>query len=217
MRCYLLSALLLSITSLRSAAQAPPAVPEYPRFFVGASCMLGNYGVRYPRIRNYEEPVLSPAITVGYQIFDRLAVQVSAEKSRNILVVEVNRLNQTHINYYRDERHNFAIPVVLRFAGTRRPAKRLQFDALAGVVLIHASYQWIQDGYDDFGNITFHEEHAEQTTNMALSLGGGIRYRFGRRLEAVADANLNLTLGAAAPGGFVNVYTMGLRYRFGPH
>ena len=50
---------------------------------------------------------------------------------------------------------------------------------------------------------------------MALSIGGGIRYRFGRHLEAVADANLNRTISAASTSGFVNVYTTGLRYRFG--
>ena len=104
---------------------------------------------------------------------------------------------------------------MLRLTGTKRPEHKLQFDALAGFVIVRASYSQVYDRYDDQQNSIYHEEQSEQTTNLALSIGGGIRYRFGRRIEAVADANLNRTISAAATSGFVNVYTAGLRYRFG--
>ena len=180
--------------------------------------MLGNYEVTYPRIRSYDEGVLSPGLTLGYQFAERSAVQVSIEKSKEILQIEIAKpvgTSQARDSYFRDERHNFAIPVILRLTGTRKTARRLQFDALAGFVVVHASYAWFQNGYDDLQNVIYHEEHAERTTNVALSIGGGIRYRFGRHLEAVADANLNRTISSAATSGFVNVYTTGLRYRFG--
>ena len=217
MRFRLLFVLLCFTSRFAVFAQQPPAASEYPRLYVGTSCMLGNYEVTYPRIRSYDEGVFSVGLTGGYQFAPRAAVQVSVEKSSDLLEIEIIRpvgTSQTRLSYFRDERHNFALPLILRLTGTKRPTHRLQFDALAGLVVIHASYRWIQNGYDDPQNIIFHEEHAEQTTNVALSLGGGMRYRFGRHLEAVADANLNRTLNRAATSGFVNVYTMGLRYRF---
>jgi len=180
--------------------------------------MLGNYEVTYPRIRSYDEGVFSPGLTLGYQFAERGAVQVSIEKSREILQIEIAKpvgTSQARDSYFRDERHNFAIPLILRLTGTRKSSNRLHFDALAGFVVIHASYAWFQNGYDDLQNVIYHEEHAEQTTNVALSLGGGIRYRFGRHLEAVADANLNYNVQSPSSSGFVNVYTTGLRYRFG--
>lgn len=220
MRCYPLLVLLcfVCIHTVSAQTHAPSSFPDYPKFYIGVSGMRGNYEVIYPRIRSYDEDVLSVGLTGGYQFASRAAVQISVEKSRTLLEIEIAKpvgTSQTRDSYFRDERHNFAVPVMLRLTGTKKPANRLQFDALAGFVVIHASYDWIQNGYDDQQNIISHEEHAEQTTNVALSIGGGVRYRFGRRIEAVADANLNRTIGAAAGSGFVNVYTVGLRYRFG--
>lgn len=220
MRFRLFFVLLCFTPRFAAFAQQPPAAPAYPRFYVGASCLLGNYEVTYPRIRSYDEGVLSLGLTGGYQFAPRAAVQVSVERSRELLEIEIAKpvgTSQARDSYYRADHRNVALPVLLRLTGTKRLAHRLQFDALAGVVVIHASYSRNYSRYDDQQNIIYHEEQAEQATNVALSLGGGMRYRFGRHLEAVADANLNRTLHRAATSGFVNVYTLGLRYRFHDH
>ena len=218
MRFFLLLALLAGTTAAPLLAQVASTDPKYPRFYTGASAMLGNYEVTYPKIGSYDEPVLSPGLTFGYQFASRAAIQVSMQKSRALLEIEITKpvgTSQARDSYYRADHHNFSIPVILRLVGTRRTSRKLQFDALAGLVLIHASYSRNYSRFDDQQNVIYHEEQAEQTTNVALSIGGGVRYRFGRRIEAVADANLNRTIGAAAGSGFVNVYTVGLRYRFG--
>lgn len=181
--------------------------------------MLGNYEVTYPRIRSYDEGVLSVGLTGGYQFAPRAAVQISVERSEEPLHIDFfdqNSSGQTvRIGYYQENHQNLAIPVILRLTGTKRLYRRLQFDALAGFVVVHASYKRVFAKVDEYQQTTSYEEQAEQTTNVALSIGGGIRYRFGRRIEAVSDANLNRTIGSAATSGFVNVYTVGLRYRFG--
>ena len=181
--------------------------------------MLGNYEVTYPRIRSYDEGVGTVGLTGGYQFATRASVQISIARSKEPLYIDFfdqNSSGQTvRIGYYQENHQNFAVPVILRLTATKRPNRRLQFDALAGFVVVHALYKRVFAKINEQQQTTSYEEQSEQTTNLALSIGGGIRYRFGRRIEAVADANLNRTIGAAATSGFVNVYTVGLRYRFG--
>lgn len=181
--------------------------------------MLGNYEAIYPRIKSYDEGVFSPGITLGYQFAEKGAVQLSIERSKTLLYTDFFDFAPAgqliRVGYYRESHQHFALPVLLRFTGTKKPQRRLQFDALAGFVVVHASYSRVFAKTDEQQQITSYDELAERTTNVALSIGGGIRYRLGRHLEAVADANLNRTISAASTSGFVNVYTTGLRYRFG--
>ena len=217
---FTLLILMISMGSVvRLAAQTLPTTPEYPRYFVGASCILGNYEATYPRIRSYDEGVFSPCLTLGYQLVPRAAVQLSLERSSDQLSIDsflpLPNGQSTRFQHYQENHQHFAIPLVLRLTGTRQLNHRLQFDALAGFTIIHSSFSRVFEGFNEQQQSISYSELAERTTNLALSIGGGIRYRFGRHLEAVADANLNRTISSASTSGFVNVYTTGLRYRFG--
>ena len=219
LRSCLLPALLSVAFSHSLSAQTVPSGPAYPRYFVGTSCMLGNYEAIYPRIRSYDEGVLSPCLTLGYQLAPRVAVQLSLERSSDQLSIDsflpLPNGQSTRFQHYQENHQHFAVPLLLRLTGTRQLNHRLQFDALAGFTIIHSSYSRVFEGFNEQQQSISYSELAERTTNVALSIGGGIRYRFDRHLEAVGDANLNRTISSASTSGFVNVYTTGLRYRFG--
>ncbi|MDQ2769096.1 MAG: hypothetical protein M3Y54_01175 [Bacteroidota bacterium] len=219
MRFCLLLAIIAGAFIFPSYAQTQLPTPDYPQFYGGISCMLGNYEVTYPKIGSYDETVFSPGLTVGYQFASRAAVQVSIAKSQDALSIDrfmpLPDGSTYRFQHYQENHQNFAVPIILRLNGTRKPERRLQFDALAGFVITHASYSRAFEGFNEQQQPISYSEQIEQTTNVALSIGGGIRYRFGRHFEAVGDANLNRTLSSAAGSGFVNVYTLGLRYRFG--
>lgn len=203
----------------QAQAQMAPPLPAYPRYFVGVVGAAGNYGVAYPRLGRYLEGVLGPGVSFGYQLSANAAVQASVTWSITPLYLEDIRQNAAgqyvRLSSFRADHQHIALPLLLRLNGTRRPNRRLQFDVLVGAVVTRAWYSRIEEIFDNNQCVTFHSEQSEHVTNLALSLGGGIRYRFGRHLEGVGDANLNYNVASPSNSGFVNVYNAGLRYRFG--
>ncbi len=187
---------------------------------MGVMGAAGNYGIVYPRLGRYLEGVLEPGVSFGYQLGPNAAVQAGItwgiSSQHNTEEFNLNASGQSvSVGYYRENHQHLAIPLLLRLNGTKRPDRRLQFDALVGAVITRAWYSRIFESVDQNQRTTFYSEQSEHVTNLALSIGGGIRYRLGRHLEAVGDANLNYNVQSPSGSGFINVYTTGLRYRFG--
>lgn len=217
----LLAAGLIGLGGQAALAQAtaPPPLPaaEFRRFYVGAGCTAGVYEVYYPR-RVYDEGGLFPTLTGGYQLSPRLAAEASLSYDHHLYYSEVTlqrASGQTVRDSYRHDDHWVtAVPVLLRFTGTRRPEHRAQFDVLAGFTVVHGSYLQISEQYDDQQRVSLHEERAERTTGLAFSGGLSARYRLGRHLEAVGDAVLNRAFADHPQVAFRPTYALGLRYRF---
>lgn len=159
-----------------------------------------------------------PVLGGGHQLSPRTAIQLSVGAGHQLYYNEVTHQTPTgqtvRDSYFHDDHWLKAVPVLLRFTGTRRLYRRLQFDALAGITLLHASYYQTFDGYDNQQNSVVHEEHSERVTNVALTGGLSVRYRFGRHLEVVGDAALNRTLSSNPSASAKATYLVGLRYRF---
>ena len=190
-----------------------------------------------------------PAFTVGHDVLPRLAVQTGLVFYQRSGLFGFNgtydaaRFNpggpvlvRTESNVER--RRAFAVPLLLRYALTRDPARRWQADALAGATGLQTRYQTVRKVAETTtSGPTFARQVSEQTrTGVNLTAGAGLRHAVSRRLELTADALGHLSLtprtpvfgpGAGAPypapgpvpplrERLSGTVLLGVRYRFGP-
>ena len=225
----LLIGLLLGAPAL-CRAQTPAAAPPLPRFYVG----LAAYSSAFQPIGNSAETGFSLPLqaTVGYQLRPRLAVQaeVSYQSQRYSYAfsgpsyVSTNngqqRLGPLQETTANRQRRALAASLLARYTLTRQPARRLQVDLLGGFSLEH--YRLATHGVttDSVANpvSTFNDDNAD--TSLLLSLGVGVRYRLGPRLEATGSGLVGVPLtGYAGLQGFEfrfkPSFAVGLRYHFG--
>lgn len=218
MRHYLLTTLLTGWSVARAAAQQLPPDTAFPRFYAGASCLVGVYEVFYP-VRAYDEGGLVPVMGGGYQLSPRTSIQAAVgaghQRYYNELTQQTAGGQTVRATYFQDDHWLTAVPVLLRLTGTRRLQRRVQFDALAGFTLLHGAYDQTFDQYDNQQVPVLHEEHTERVTNVAFTGGVSARYRFGRHVEGVGDAVLNRTVTSNPLASARATYSVGLRYCFG--
>jgi hypothetical protein len=229
-----LSGLLLTLPLLGRAQAVPaPETAPTPRFYVGLAAYRSYYQPlesRHPGVTGLLVPL---QLTAGYQLTPRLAVQAGLAYSGSARSYSGDgyfyNLNSSRGTYYRyagnSSVRNASASVLARYALTRRPAHRLQFDALGGLTLEHRRGTDRGTYSDSLGgrfNASPYDNRAADNT-LLLTAGLGTRYRLSSRLDFSLDLLLNRSLNAPAPNpifsnyqsGFSSSAALGLRYRFG--
>ncbi|MET4076297.1 outer membrane beta-barrel protein [Hymenobacter sp. UYCo722] len=212
-------------------AQTAADAPTTPRFYVG----LGAYSSYYNQLgglsRGYNSPVRLPVqLVAGYQLRPRLAVQVGVAYSgatANLSAVGLaynpaNPNRGTFFEYYgTSTQRNTSLSALGRYTLTRNPAHRVQFDALGGFTLEHASgfdRGTYSDSLGGTRNVTNYSYRASRNT-LLLTAGIGTRFRLSRHVELTYDFTLNKALtNYGSTGqfqGLTSSSALGLRYRFG--
>jgi len=223
MRLFLVVSGLLLNASFCAAQQTP-----IPRFYGGVQAFVSSFPIFYPGATNsyleYSGPV---ELLAGYRFAPRWAVQVGWIGTRKIYHYESRYVDSTTggdvVNMSRADHRNTAIPVLIRYSLTRKATHRIQFNVLAGVTLVHASYQRRTTRLVD-EQLVIDDRKANSATNLALCIGPSVRCSLGPHLELVAHYGHNATLNPhhssnagslALATGFANTFTGGIHYRFG--
>ncbi|WP_218779807.1 outer membrane beta-barrel protein [Hymenobacter crusticola] len=221
MRLFLVASVLVLHASFSSAQQTP-----IPRFYGGVQAFVSSFPIFYPGATNsyltYSGPV---ELLAGYRFAPRWAMQVGWIGTRKVYHDGNHYVDPTTggdvVNMSREDRRNTAIPVLMRYSLTRKMAHRVQFDVLAGVTLVHASYERRATRLVD-EQLVFDDRKVNKATNIALCIGPSIRYSLGSHLGLIAHYGHNGTLNprhkAGSPilaTGFANTFTGGIHYRFG--
>jgi hypothetical protein len=220
---------LLLAAPLRSFAQtladAAPAVPPH-RFYVG----LGAYHSNFQNLGSWRQgdtgfrvPV---QLTAGYQLRPRLALELGVAYSGRTSVYaydsyyyNTSGIAPANYQYSRTTTERVAsVSALARYTLTRKPAHRLQFDALGGFTLVHGNVYSRGFEANDFAGsfqaVPFdnHSTHNE----LLLTAGLGLRYRLTPRFEVNFDLTTNRNLNHPHTyQGFTGSAALGLRYRFG--
>lgn len=217
-----LGALLLA-SPLLGRAQTPEA-PAAPRFYVG----LGAYHSNYQNLGSWQQgdtgfrvPV---QLTAGYQLRPRLALELGVAYSGHTT-------RDAYDGYY----YNAGVPssfqyssaftartssvsALARYALTRRPAGRLQVEALGGATLLHRTFY--RRGFETNSlsgspqNFPF--AYRSSFNDLLLTGGLGLRYRLSSRFALNFDVTTNYNL-SDSYYGFTGGAGLGVRYRFGSH
>ena len=199
-----------------SLAQSTP-------LYVGASFDISTFSP----FRSYSANLYGPALTIGYQLSPRWAIQTGASwGQRNDRLPNVSRPDilvtptiYKEVNF--DLRYTrLTIPVLARFTLTD-PTKPLQVDALFGPSWIHATSRntttfVLKAGGSDSQTSTVSDN------NFSAGLGPSIRYAVSSHLQVTANSVLQAEFG----DGFdlVNrrfsdhlflTTQVGVQYRFG--
>ena len=217
---------LLLASPLGSLAQTTETAPAAtPRFYVG----LGAYHSNFQNVWNWRQndtgfPV-PVQLTAGYQLRPRLALELSAAYSGRTT-------RYAYDGYYFDATGNgFAnnftstltervttVSALARYTLTRKPAHRLQVDALGGFTLVHRNYYHRGSETNDLsGTLETTPFSARGTNNeLLLTAGLGLRYRVAPRLEFNFDLTTNYNLNHPNTfNGYTGSAALGVRYRFG--
>ena len=212
--CFSLLTTALPLTSFAQTPATP--VAPLPRFFVGIGGSFGGYPL--PRQSGVNVATFVP--TVGMQLRPRLALQVSGAYDAS----------HSYTNYdYGDGQPNgeqvkrtnwnrtLVVPVLARYALTRRATQRFQADVLGGVSYVRFSVRSDVFRMSADGALLSTGEETATTNSACLTLGGGLRYIVCPRFELTADAVLNRQITSRTRSSYwVNPnLAAGVRYRFG--
>lgn len=211
------SALLLALP-LRGAAQPQP-VPA-PKVYVGLGVSLGTYGAAFD--------TAFPTLTAGVQLNSRWALQASAGyRQRTYAYAGAGQFLDPNGQafpgvYHSDDRIQLlALPVLARYALTRRAAHRFQADAVGGFTLVRLRTSGHFQSFNGSNPVPVYDYRYDVThTGAFASFGPGVRYRLGGRLEATGDVVFNYLLNKASYGQLVHRFTtanaaVSVRYHFG--
>ncbi|AMJ66992.1 hypothetical protein AXW84_17310 [Hymenobacter sp. PAMC 26628] len=169
----------------------------------------------------FYENTLSPLLTVGAQLQPRLAVQAGAQYHQRKdsyfhpgLFYFNGGLHQG-ISSSTNQQRIVAIPVLVRYALTRRPEQRVQIDALGGFTLARFTYQSKSTTVDGLQNVVYNNNYDYASNNFYFNLGSGLRCRLGNDLDLTGDLMLNFLLARHLYSYISSTAALGLRYRFG--
>jgi hypothetical protein len=186
-----------------------------------------------------------PYVYLGYYLTPRLAVQVGIQYGETFSAEPVGTLFVTGhdtaaVPNQKLKERGLAVPVMLRYSLTPSFLKRLQFDAVGGVVPLWSSVDFREYAIVD-RRVTTQETFGFQRRAFGLhaALGLDASYAFGRRRRVQATTQLvmnkdirtffepesifdNPNRAPAAPSAYIKSgsfmaggFTFGLRYRFG--
>lgn len=221
----LLSGLLLGAPFLGHAQS--PGLPITPHFYSGLGVYssshqnLGSWGNGQTRI-----PVQA---VVGYQVRSRVAVQLGLAYNGNSADYAYST---SYSSYYpappstvtdyagRYTERSATTSLLVRYTLTRQAAHRFQADVLGGAKFEYSHYQnkGTETTHDQAAPVITTYEYPSIDTQLAVSLGVGLRYRLASRLEATYDWTFDQPLYGSFYGGKRLQATMalGLRYHFNP-
>ncbi|SET13346.1 outer membrane beta-barrel protein [Hymenobacter actinosclerus] len=195
---------------------AQSSEPAGSRYYIG----LAAYTNWYQRLSREQDGSRWPplALTLGYQLRPRWAVQLSAaySSSPGSYAGVARNPDGSPIGNYRNHYRNSALSMTAlgRYTITRTLSNRLQLDALGGFSVDRQAYQ--AKGYNpDYLTPaqTTPFDLSSHNYNYALSVGPSLRYRISSGLEAVGEGTVNMDL--RAPRMITTSASLGLRYRFG--
>ncbi|MFD1467941.1 hypothetical protein ACFQ48_06870 [Hymenobacter caeli] len=166
-----------------------------------------------------------PYLYVGYYVAPRLAVQLGVQREAN-----TNRKYGTFFDTpqgtfvvpnWVDSRRDLAVPVLLRYSLVASFLRRLQLDALGGLVPV-----WSSEDFREYQIVnrqtTGQETFGFQRSTFGLHAAAGLAasYGFGRRqrVQVTAEGVVNKDLRTVFRDGREDLQggaSVGLRYRFG--
>jgi hypothetical protein len=204
-----------SIVLLPAVSLAQSTAPLY----VGASFNV----LTYNPFRSYSSNLYGPAVTVGYQLSPRWAIQTGASWNRRSDQTSNFDPNGTTIfeEVKFDLRYTrLTVPLLARFTLTD-PTKPLQVDALFGPSWIHSTSRStatfvLRAGGSDSGTSTYSDN------SLSAGLGPSLRYAVSPHLQLTANSVLQAEFGRDFQGGnrrfddrlFLTTQ-VGVQYRFG--
>lgn len=161
--------------------------------YVGAAATLSTYDP----FRSYKSNLFGPALTVGYQLSPRWAIQTGANWNR--------RTTDTYTGYpassgsldritYDYSYTRLAIPLLARFTFTD-PASPLRIDALFGPSWLHATNKSTVTYFYNGTAGSDTNTSRSSANDVSVGLGPSLRYAIGAHLELAASSLLQAEFG----------------------
>ena len=194
--------------------------PTASRFYVGVGA---NFLTNVPGNSAGVPNLLGPSLTAGMQLAPRLAVQVSAAyqwQHKSYTYPDYMYGSGTiATNVTADYRYKyFTVPVLLRYTFTE-PAARFHFDGLAGITLLHGTFNSTVTGSPSSYNY-YPTDYSSSSTKANLTLGPAVRYSVTPNVELTANGLVSTVLGDTyyrfSDRLFLNIL-VGAHYTFGAH
>lgn len=208
----LLGASIVLLPAVSLAQSTPP-------LYVGASFNI----LTYNPFRSYSSNLYGPAVTVGYQLSPRWAIQTGASWNRRS--DNTSNFDPAGVSIFEEVRYDIrytrlTVPLLARFTLTD-PTKPLQVDALFGPSWIHeggrttTTFVYRAGGSDS-------DTHTYSDNSFSAGLGPSIRYAVGANLELTANSvlqaefadGLNIVNRRFSDRLFLTTQ-LGVQYRFG--
>lgn len=210
--------LLLSLILLLQTTHSPAQTTSFPKAYVGIQAFAGNYTMFYPRETSSRLLASKPLLVdAGFRFTPQWALQVGWIGSKQTSHTAGEYVNGTgKITTYtsRDEQSSMAFPVLLRYTVTHKPARRVQFDVLAGLTIVRATYHEQATRLDD-GQVAYALDQANRATNALLTVGPSIRCALGNHIELMGMGTVNKSLHSSAnQSGLGPTISAGIHYRF---
>jgi hypothetical protein len=201
-------------------------LPATPRFYGG----LGVYTSSHQTLGSwYDQTRIPVEALVGYQFRPRVAVQLGLGYSGNHYDYAYT---SSYSSYYppppstiidfagRYTERSATATLLARYTLTRKPAHLFQADLLGGTKFEYSRYnnEGTQTTHDQAAPVASPYSYTPTTsTQLALSLGFGLRYRLVSRLEVAYNFTFDKPVATNYNGSsrMQSTSTLGLRYHFG--
>jgi hypothetical protein len=208
MKAALLLAASLGLAPVIGLAQSTPHV------YVGASALMSSSRP----FRSYNQNHFGPALTIGYQLSPRWAVQsgFSWIWNNEVLTYDVGDANSMYNKAtLKGHSDNIIVPLLARYTFTD-PASPLHVDALAGGSWQHRTGRSTAT-YTGAGSYLT-ESYSGSYNTFSASLGPSVRYTLGTHLDLVANSVMQVALtnsyGSLSDRLSLNTQ-IGIQYHFG--
>lgn len=189
------AALVGTALSTALAVAATPADSLRHRWSLGLQAARHAYVMRYDQRSRGVETFGPLLLSVGYQLRPRWRAEIGASywRSQHNSSVTFISTDGRLIEYsYDSKQWDAAVPVRARYTLTRQPARRLQVEAVGGVV-VAVSRDNMHEAQLEQGQPRTKYRGVIKGLGLAATLGAGARLGLGasRRAEVTADVLLN--------------------------
>ena len=211
------AAVLLAWYPGAARGQAGDSTGRQGRWYVGGGAAFHQY---FTLNRPYSLRISPAYVSGGYGITPRLAVQAEVQHGQRIEESSHQGVvdGELFTFEYKEQTTSTALSVLARF-GRSQPQRKLQFDWLLGVAVVHARLAETTTRRSATRSNSY-VYPVMSSTERHLVWGGGLRYRLGPRLAAETEVLVSKNLGippfgywGLIPGGGA---TVGVSYLFGP-
>ena len=199
-------ALLTGSQPLAATAQTLLAPPAASRYYAGLGGTVGAYQLAGKQTTN----ILAPVLTGGLRFSPRLAVEMSLvyhwggfdnSSAGQYLVSDGNGSSRSGLAIFRSvyqERTQAAL-VTARYALAYSPARRLQFDLVGGVGLMHSNTYGYNNTLDRDNREVVRGSYYVRydLTGGGVLLGPSLRYQLKPQVELVGEFIGSFALGSS--------------------
>jgi hypothetical protein len=184
-----------------------------PSLYIGASASMLSTNP----FRGYNSNVFGPAVTVGYQLSPRWAIQSGASMNwQNYQSTSLDYTGASIFNQISYDTHytQLVIPLLARYTFTA-PASPLHLDALFGGNLIHTTRRSSTAYFYKAGNTDVYDNRYSDNT-FNLGIGPSVRYTLVPHLDVTATSLLQTTIRKSEFFDYFYLTTqLGIQYTFG--